>query len=73
MAIRDEVSILTSIVQGPTKHALAIPETRNALFCTYAPAGISESAVHRHFDLIERYVRLISPNARFDDRVILKA
>ncbi len=73
MAIRDDVGILTSIVQGPTKHALATPETRNALFCVYAPAGIGETAVLHHFDLIEAYIGLISPDAEIVERVLLKA
>jgi DNA/RNA-binding domain of Phe-tRNA-synthetase-like protein len=73
MAIRDDLSVLTSIVQGPTNHALASPETVNAAFHVYAPAGIEEAVVARHFDVIAGFVRLISPDAVFGQPVILRS
>jgi DNA/RNA-binding domain of Phe-tRNA-synthetase-like protein len=73
MFIRDGSGVLTSVIQGPTTHARATPETTNALFCVYAVPGISESLVSDHLDLIERYVRLISPDANVSDRVVIGA
>jgi DNA/RNA-binding domain of Phe-tRNA-synthetase-like protein len=73
MAMRDEIGILTSIIQGPTTHARVTPETTAVLFCVYAPPGIAEATVHRHLDVIDRYVRLVSPTATPDGRTIVSA
>jgi DNA/RNA-binding domain of Phe-tRNA-synthetase-like protein len=73
MFINDGVGVLTSIIQGPTTHARATPETTNALFYTYALPGIPESLVNTHLDLIERHVRLIAPNATVVDRTVIGA
>lgn len=73
MAMRDEIGILTSMIQGPTTHARVTPETRAALFCVYAPAGISETALRTHLDTIERYVALVAPTAFTEERFIERA
>ena len=71
MAMRDEIGILTSVIQGPTTHARATSETTSALFCLYAPAGIGEAIVRRHLDVIADYVRLIEPGAIVEEATIL--
>jgi DNA/RNA-binding domain of Phe-tRNA-synthetase-like protein len=73
MAMSDEIGVLTSVIQGPTTHARATPETTNAVFCVYLLPGIPLSTLDTHLDLIERYVRLISPTAQFAPRQILTA
>lgn len=63
MAIRDEAGVLSSIIQGPTGHAQAGPNTTHALFFTYAPAGIEHAILERHLSLIRRYIDFVSPGA----------
>ena len=71
MFIRDGIGVLTSVIQGPTAHARAMPETTNALFYLYALPGIPEALVNDHLDLIERHVRLIAPNATVAGRTVI--
>lgn len=73
MLMRDQRDILTTIILGPAAYARITPQTRSAVYCVYAPPGISTAAVHDHLALIERYVRLIDPAALILDSVVLTA
>ena len=72
-AMRDEIGMLTSVIQGPTTHARVTTERTNALFCLSASAGIGEELVRQHLALIADYVRLIEPGALIEDATILTA
>jgi DNA/RNA-binding domain of Phe-tRNA-synthetase-like protein len=71
MYMRDDGGVLTSVAQGPTNHGLVTPDTAAAVFCLYAPVGIPVATVEVHLDLIERNVRLISPNAAAVARTVV--
>ena len=63
MHIRDEAGILSSVLHGPDERTRLTADTRQALFCVYAPAGIGPEAVERHLADIASNVRLVAPGA----------
>lgn len=60
MYIRDGVTVLSSIILGPSTHGRATPETTAALVYVYAPAGIGEDAVRSHLADIATDASLLS-------------
>lgn len=73
MLMRDQRHILTTIILGPADYARITPQTRSAVYCVYAPPGISTAAVHGHLALIEHYVQLIDPAALILGRAVRSA
>jgi DNA/RNA-binding domain of Phe-tRNA-synthetase-like protein len=63
MYIRDEAGIISSVLHGPDDRTRITPDTRQAIFCVYAPAGIPPEAVDSHLTDIAGNVRLIAPQA----------
>ncbi|MGA7193022.1 MAG: phenylalanine--tRNA ligase beta subunit-related protein [Anaerolineales bacterium] len=63
MLIRDTEGIISSIIYGPDQRTQITAQTRNVIFTTYAPSGISEEAVTNHLHEIQRNVELIAPNS----------
>ena len=63
MYIHDEAGIISSVLSGPDHRTRITPDTRQAAFCVYAPAGIQPDAVERHLADIAANVRLIAPGA----------
>ena len=63
MHIHDEAGILSSVLYGPDDRTRITPNTRRALFCVYAPAGIRPEAVESHLADIASNVRLVAPQA----------
>ncbi len=66
MYIADAQGILSSVIYGPDKRTRITPETRHALFTTYAPPGIGETAVRQHMQDIQGFVVLSAPEAVVD-------
>ena len=64
MIISDSQGILSNIIYGPDQRTQIQPGTRNVIYTTYAPAGISEQAVTEHLQDIQEYVRLFAPDAQ---------
>ncbi|MER3486258.1 MAG: hypothetical protein C4345_10085, partial [Chloroflexota bacterium] len=48
MLMRDQRGILTTIILGPAAYARITGQTRSAVYCVYAPVGVSTAAVHDH-------------------------
>ena len=63
MFLRDDVSVLSSIIYGPDQRTRIRPETKNAVFTVYAPDGVSRKNVEQHLEDIYSYVRLAAPQA----------
>jgi DNA/RNA-binding domain of Phe-tRNA-synthetase-like protein len=63
MHIRDEAGIISSVLYGPDERTRITLETRQVLFCVYAPAGIPPEAVESHLADIASNVRLVAPGA----------
>jgi len=66
MMIRDSEGIISSIIHGPDQRTQITPQTRNAVFTTYAPAGIGEDAVMNHLKQIQQNIEVIAPDARVE-------
>ncbi len=66
MKISDGAGIISNILYGPDQRTQIKPATRNVIYTTYAPAGISEEAVTEHLQDIQEYVRLFAPHARLE-------
>jgi DNA/RNA-binding domain of Phe-tRNA-synthetase-like protein len=63
MYIHDEAGIISSVLYGPDNRTRITPNTRQAIFCVYAPGGIPPDAVERHLADIASNVRLVAPQA----------
>ena len=66
MMIRDGEGIISSIIYGPDQRTQITAQTRNVIFTTYTPSGISEEAVANHLQEIQRNVELIAPSAKVE-------
>ena len=64
MMISDGAGIISNIIYGPDQRTQIRPGTRNVIYTTYAPDGISGQAVTEHLQDIQEYVRLFAPDAR---------
>jgi len=63
MMITDGRGILSTIIYGPDSPSQITPSTRNVVFTTYAPSGVSTAAVESHLERIRQYVALFAPGA----------
>jgi DNA/RNA-binding domain of Phe-tRNA-synthetase-like protein len=63
MYIHDEAGVISSVLYGPDDRTQITPNTRQAIFCVYAPAGIRPEAVESHLADIASNVRLVAPHA----------
>ena len=66
MLIRDSEGIISSIIYGPDQRTQITAQTRNVIFTTYAPSGISEEAVMNHLKQIQQNVEVIAPSAKVE-------
>jgi DNA/RNA-binding domain of Phe-tRNA-synthetase-like protein len=64
MFISDERGVLSSVIYGPNRRSRLRPGTRDALFTTYAPAGIDPEHVSQHLEGIMADIQMIEPDAR---------
>ncbi len=63
MRIKDAKGIISAVVYGPDRRTKIVPETKDALFVVYAPAGVGEARVRSHLEDIRGFVRIVSPDA----------
>lgn len=73
MFMRDGSGIISSVVYGPDRRTCITPQTKNALFVVYAPAGIGVSAVENHLHDLQKNVNVIAPAAIADPLTIITA
>jgi DNA/RNA-binding domain of Phe-tRNA-synthetase-like protein len=64
MFMSDEIGILSAILYGPDQRTRITPETMEALFTVYAPAGIEETAIYDHLRDIQANALLVAPEAK---------
>ncbi len=64
MFIADAQGVLSCILHGSDRRTMITSTTREALFTTYAPAGIGAEAVREHLLHIRDNVALIAPQAQ---------
>ena len=63
MMISDRAGIISSVVYGPDQRTRITPGTRNVIFTTYAPTGVTHDAVREHLQHIRSNILLITPEA----------
>jgi DNA/RNA-binding domain of Phe-tRNA-synthetase-like protein len=63
MFMTDEQGVISSILYGPDRRTRLTPDTRQALFAVYAPAGIDPVSVRQHLEDLRDNIRLIAPEA----------
>jgi len=73
MFIADAEGVTSSIIYGPDRRTRITLNTRNVFFTTYAPPGITASAVQQHLEDIQANVRLIAPEARTEMLEVYRA
>jgi DNA/RNA-binding domain of Phe-tRNA-synthetase-like protein len=73
MLMRDGQGIISTVILGPDGRTRITPQTTSAAFAIYAPAGVTEAQVSAHLTVIERNVRLISPTATTEAKVVMIA
>jgi DNA/RNA-binding domain of Phe-tRNA-synthetase-like protein len=73
MYVRDDMSVLSSVIDGPDDRTQITPTTRQVVFCVYAPAGIQPDAVERHLDDLAGNARLIAPDATVVQQQVFEA
>jgi DNA/RNA-binding domain of Phe-tRNA-synthetase-like protein len=73
MFIRDGVTVLSSIILGPSSHARVTPSTTAALVYVYAPNGIGPEPVRAHLADIAADITLLSPAASAAEPVIISS
>ena len=66
MTISDQDGVISSIIYGPDQHTQITPNTRNAVFTVYAPAGIDELTVEEHLQHIKDNVLTFAPQAEVE-------
>jgi len=66
MMLSDETSVISSILSGPDYRTRITDNTKNALFYTYIPSGISDDAILRHLKDISNYISIFSHDAKVD-------
>jgi DNA/RNA-binding domain of Phe-tRNA-synthetase-like protein len=66
MMMADRVGIVSTLLYGPDERTRIRPETRNVLFASYAPAGVSEEAVRAHLDDVCANVLCFTPGGRVE-------
>jgi DNA/RNA-binding domain of Phe-tRNA-synthetase-like protein len=73
MFIADAEGVLSSIIYGPDRRTMIRPQTRNVLFTTYAPAGVSVTLVEEHLETIRDHAMLIASEATVDTLQVITA
>jgi DNA/RNA-binding domain of Phe-tRNA-synthetase-like protein len=63
MLMRDAQGIISAVLNGPDQRTRLSASTHQALFVSYAPAGIQTAAVREHLEHIGALVRLAAPGA----------
>ena len=58
--------IIGSIIGGPDHENRVLESTESVLFAIFGVPGIMKHHMENHFDDIERYIQLFSPNAKRD-------
>ncbi|MBI4788113.1 MAG: hypothetical protein HY782_13855 [Chloroflexi bacterium] len=63
MLVADSLGVVSSIVYGPDFRTRITAESRDVLFCVYAPPGTEQVRLEQHLRAIQANVMLIAPGA----------
>ena len=71
MLMRDALGVVCTVIYGPDQRTAITPATRNALYVTYVPPGISPQAVRAHQETIKANLLRFAPQAEIGlERVV---
>jgi DNA/RNA-binding domain of Phe-tRNA-synthetase-like protein len=73
MMVVDGVGILSTVIHGPDYRSRITPETSDALYVVYAPAGIAREEVLRHMGDIRENIMLFSRSVEVEPARLLSA
>jgi len=73
MIMRDDEGICCSILYGQDNRSPISAQTGHALYVAYAPGGVPVEAVESQLSLIEENIRLFSPAALVEQRLLIRA
>jgi DNA/RNA-binding domain of Phe-tRNA-synthetase-like protein len=73
MVMRYAGGVSCTILYGQDNRSPITPETRQVLYVAYVPPGVPEEAVEAQLSQIEQHVRLFAPQARVEQRRLLRA
>jgi DNA/RNA-binding domain of Phe-tRNA-synthetase-like protein len=71
MYIKDQCSILSSVIYGPDQRTQITTTTVNAAYTTYGPPGISAALIKEQLEILESYVRLFAPDVKREQLVVI--
>ena len=69
--ISDQSGILSSVIYGPDQRTRITGNTREVIFTTYGPPGISVDLIEEELILLEGYIKLIAPAAIRRELIVL--
>jgi DNA/RNA-binding domain of Phe-tRNA-synthetase-like protein len=70
MIMYDGEGIVSSILGGPDFRTRILPDTRECVFVVYAPPGIRQDAMERHFDELIETIQVFAPEAAVEFRKV---
>ncbi len=70
MMMADREGIISSIIYGPDNRTQITEDTTNVLYTVYAPPGIEGTLIQEHFNDINRYMRLVVPQAQMEEMAV---
>ena len=73
MMVVDSEGILSAVIDGPDYRSRITPQTRDAMYVVYAPAGITKEQVCGHLCDIKENILMFSPSAAVEPLRILSA
>ena len=63
MILSDQAGVIGSVIYGPDQRTRIVPQTTEALFVVYAPAGIKPEWVTAHLENLRSYALLVAPES----------
>ncbi len=64
-------TVLGSIICGPNHANRITSETKSVMFTVYGVPDITQEQIEQHFDDIVDYVKIVSPNASVENKIII--
>lgn len=66
MMMKDSQGVVCTIIYGQDQRTPISPQTRRALYVSYAPPGISRKSVQKQLDSIRDNILLFAPKAEVE-------
>jgi len=73
MLMRDAKGVACTILRGQDNRSPISKSTTHVLYVSYVPEGITETQVQAQLDIMEKYVRMFSPNCAVEKNALIFA